>query len=111
MAVYTPNAWVILRLTIDGEVTDKVLGGWYGGYLYGDSWRLNSGITEVRDQDGFYEFVGYSGSVYRCDKQSERMSALMAQVVAGFRASATEDGNMSVEVIEVADLRVDGSSV
>ncbi len=103
MSEYAPDAWVIVRLTVDGEVIDKVLGGWYGGYLNGDSWRLNSGITEVRDLDDFYEFEGSSGSTYRCAKGTQRMSSLMAQVLSGFQDSL-KDTVHSIEVIDVADL-------
>jgi hypothetical protein len=48
----------------------KVLGGWSGGYLDGDSWRMNSGIVSVTEEDDYFLFHGYSGSVYKCHKES-----------------------------------------
>ena len=69
---YSPDNWVILKLKagkLDSGIY-KVLGGWSGGYLDGDSWRMNSGITEVKEDENYYYFYGYSGSCYRCGKQS-----------------------------------------
>jgi hypothetical protein len=48
----------------------RVFATWSGGYLDGDSWKLNSGITSVTEEDGHYLFAGSSGSVYRCAKHS-----------------------------------------
>jgi hypothetical protein len=62
----TPDKWVILKI-YDNY---KVYGTWAGGYLGNDRWRLNSGITKVEQDDDFYYFYGYSGSIYRCHKKS-----------------------------------------
>jgi len=77
MSQHTPDGWAIL----EQEQPDKrkeyfVFGSWSGSYLYGDSWRANSGIKNVEETDDSYLFHGYSGSVYRCSKHSEgRISA------------------------------------
>jgi hypothetical protein len=67
---YIPDKWLVVK--IEGEkfpLTYKVFACWYGGYLDGDSWKLNSGITKVTKEDGFYLFEGYSGSVYSCSEK------------------------------------------
>ena len=67
---YTPDSWVVLKVKA-GKGTFpfyKVLAGWSGGYLSGDSWRINSGITLVFDREDEVHFHGESGSVYRCQK-------------------------------------------
>ena len=57
-ADYTPDNWVVLKITNTKrsgntgygrteQVLYKVLAGWGGGYLDGDSWRMNSGINLV----------------------------------------------------------------
>jgi hypothetical protein len=69
MTEYTPDNWVIFKLKGD-DPHYRVLGGWSGGYLDGDSWRMNSGIIRVDDADGHWLFYGSSGSVYRCNKRS-----------------------------------------
>ncbi len=67
MTEYTPDNWVVLKITSSEEtLLYKVLGGWSGGYLDGDSWRMNSGITGVEKQAYLYGFYGSSGSVYWC---------------------------------------------
>tara|TARA_B110000977_G_C10853271_1_gene406646 strand:- start:360 stop:725 length:366 start_codon:yes stop_codon:yes gene_type:complete len=79
---YYPHNWVVIKITeetlnasntayIEGRAYYKVLAGWSGGYLQGDSWRLNSGINLVFEhEDDYYEFHGHSGSVYRCHKDT-----------------------------------------
>lgn len=62
--LYEPHNWVILDC---GNDIYKVFGTWSGGYLDSDAWKLNSGIVDVTvTDDGFFEFLGYSGSVYKC---------------------------------------------
>jgi len=49
MSEYNPDSWVIIKITVpDQKTIYKVLGGWSGGYLDGDSWQLNSGIAKVK---------------------------------------------------------------
>jgi hypothetical protein len=71
MSEYNPDNWVVLKVK-EGKGTFpfyEVLAGWSGGYLSGDSWRINSGVTEVKDAGDYYEFYGESGSCYRCHKE------------------------------------------
>lgn len=66
---YKPNKWLIVKLTATDTHTVhyRVFATWSGGYLDGDSWKLNSGITAVTvDADGYYHFTGSSGSAYVC---------------------------------------------
>ena len=67
-----PDNWVVLFLNGDSPHY-RILAGWSGGYLSGDSWRLNSGITRVEESDHSYSFYGSSGSCYVCGKQSYGM--------------------------------------
>jgi len=66
MSEYTPDRWVVLKIK-EGKGTFpfyKVLGGWSGSYIYGDSWRMNSGITSVFERENTVDFYGESGSMY-----------------------------------------------
>ncbi len=67
--MYVPDNWVIIKIKGD-DPHYRVLAGWSGGYLGGDSWKLNSGITEVEKDDDWFLFHGSSGSVYRCHKEA-----------------------------------------
>jgi len=73
--MHNPDSRVVLKIK-EGKGTFpfyKVLGGWSGGYLQGDSWRLNSGITKVKEDGDYYEFYGESGSCYRCHKEQYQL--------------------------------------
>ena len=66
---HVPDNWVVIFL--NGEDPHyRVLAGWSGGYTTGDSWRMNSGITKVEEDDRAYNFYGSSGSTYRCGKNA-----------------------------------------
>jgi len=67
MSEYCPDKWLVVKIEgKDVPLTYKVFACWYGGYLNGDSWKLNSGITKATKEDNCYSFEGYSGSVYKC---------------------------------------------
>ena len=77
MSEYTPHNWVVIKFTQQvksgntgygrtEKVFYKVLGGWSGGYLDGDAWRMNSGITRVEKDTDAWKFYGSSGSCYEC---------------------------------------------
>jgi hypothetical protein len=80
-----PDNWVILKIIAKSksksETFYKVLAGWSGGYLDGDSWRLNSGIEKVEKHGDYYHFIGYSGSIYKCNKNSECLSGITTGVL------------------------------
>jgi hypothetical protein len=88
MNEYTPDRWVVLRI----NDLYKVLAGWSGGYLHGDSWKLNSGITKVVEDGDYFLFHGYSGSVYRCHKQGYGLNMMTAQMLNTFEKHASEKG-------------------
>jgi len=77
---YHPNRWLILKM----PECYKVFGVWYGGYLTGDSWKLNSGITKVEKFDDHYLFHGYSGSIYNCHKNGWGSTVYGYSVIKGF---------------------------
>jgi hypothetical protein len=69
MSEYTPDKWVVVKITgKDYPPIHKVFASWYGGYLDGDSWKLNSGITSAWKEGSCYMFDGNSGSTYTCHK-------------------------------------------
>lgn len=84
MSEYTPDRWVVLKIVSEKQETYKVLAGWGGSYTHGASWKLNSGITEVKEDGDYFLFSGYSGSVYKCHKQGYGLTGLTAQVLESF---------------------------
>ena len=69
MFEYTCDNWVVIKMKGD-DPHYRLLVGTSGGYLDGDSWRMNSGITKLEESEGAYYFSGSSGSTYRCGKGS-----------------------------------------
>lgn len=67
----TPDSWSILKIDRAGEIVYKVFAGWAGGYLYGDSWKLNSGIQSYKENADSVDMNGYSGSCYHLPFASE----------------------------------------
>ena len=69
--MYNPHKWVIIKIEPpDQDVIYKVFATWYGGYTGADEWRLNSGVTEIKEDETHYYFHGASGSIYKCSKNS-----------------------------------------
>lgn len=100
MSEYNPDVWVMLKFTHGEQTTYKVLAGWYGGYLNGDSWKLNSGVTAVEvDADGYLCFSGYSGSVYRCHPNCYRMSGMTSSIYESFVKKVETGEGVNMELM------------
>lgn len=67
---YTPDNWIVFEFKHKDESVRKVLAGWSGSYTQGSSWKVNSGITHTTQDDNYFYFEGYSGSVYKCHKKN-----------------------------------------
>jgi hypothetical protein len=100
---YTPDRWVVLEVNNGTEIINKVFAGWYGGYLDGDSWQLNSGNVKEEEFETSWEFTGTSGSVYVCYKAAYGMSAYMGGILAGWLNAITEPA--SIKILESYDVK------
>jgi len=94
-----PDAWVIIEVNHNGEQFQKVLSGWSGSYLYGDSWRMSSPIKTMNidvEQD-YITVETDSGSVYNLRKEYQglRMSN------AGIWNQLKERFGDNVEIVEL----------
>ena len=67
--MYTPEEWALVKIG-GTDPHYRVFGSWRGGYLTGDSWRLNSGVVSVEEDGDYYLFHGHTGSVYSCHKEA-----------------------------------------
>ena len=107
MSTYTPDVWVVLEFEAPKfeKPMRKVFAGWYGGFAGSNSWKLNSGITEVRiDDEGHYEFDGYSGSTYHCHANNYHMSSLMQGVLANWLKEADLRSDISIRILELDEV-------
>lgn len=102
MSVYTPDAWVVIDITTPTDSVRKVLAGWFGGYLDGDSWKLSSGVTAVNEFPDRYEFINESGSIYVCYKTIQRLTGLTGSMLDSWRRKAAEANENSTDHITIA---------
>jgi hypothetical protein len=99
MTDYNPDQWVVLKIVAYNETHYRVFGTWRGGYLYGDSWRMNSGVTAVEELEDHYVFVGSSGSRYKCYKETYGAAMYSAGIIQSFIQDAEEE-NVEVEILD-----------
>lgn len=98
MSDYNPDTWCLVKVSSpDGKYHHRVFAMWYGGYLNGDSWKLNSGITGVTEQGDYFLFDGSSGSVYHCHKKGYGLSGYGLGVITSIIEKST---TVTIEVLE-----------
>ena len=93
MSEYRPDRWVVVKIVTAEEHLYKVFACWSG-----DSWKINSGITQAQLVNDSWEFDGYSGSVYSCYRSAYGTTAYGGSVLQGF---IKEIGSMggSIEIM------------
>jgi len=99
---YTPDSWVVLKIKPGKGAFPfyKVLAGWSGSYLHGDSWRLNSGINLVFDHEDEIHFYGHSGSNYICHKETYGLRTSTAGIFKQIQEIGNDlDGSAKVELM------------
>ena len=89
MSEYTPDKWVVIEITMEDTVVQRILSSWYGGWAGSDSWRLSSGITEVEELEDSYIIRNESGSVYTCYKGRYGMSSYAMGILESFKKQAS----------------------
>jgi hypothetical protein len=101
MSDYTPDRWVVVKITAPNVLLYKVFACWYGGYAGSDSWKMNSGITKVTFnlENYCYYFEGYSGSVYGCYKDSYGTNSYGGSVLNRFIEEAAKTGESTIEIL------------
>jgi len=100
MSEYYPDRWKIVKIT-GSDPHYRVFGYWYGGFTGGDSWKMNSGIVSVAEDEDAYTFKGHSGSEYRCHKDYYGTSAYGESVLQQY----TEANEGAFEVLhEMPDI-------
>jgi len=104
MSEYNPDRWEIIKLEDGDKIHYRVLGSWSGGYTTGNSWRLSSGLEEIKEDGDFYLMKNYSGSVYKCHKKMKGMNFPSAEVYADMQRQA-KDLDMKISKINVKKFR------
>lgn len=99
---YSPDRWKLLKFVKEDAIWFRVLGGWSGGYLDGDSWRLSSHVEEVKDAGDHYIVKNMSGSTYKCSKTGEGFNMISASTYAEILETAPKL-DMVVTEVDVKD--------
>lgn len=103
---YNPDVFVILKVFYQGDIMYRTLGGWYGGYLDGDSWRLSSPIVSVNmgaeytDSIPNLQIYNESGSVYNLGASIYKLSTTTFGVLNSLMESTAKQTNISVIMFE-----------
>lgn len=101
MSFNTPDRWVVVEFQeLENEPIRKVLAGWYGGYTGSDCWKLSSGITEIKEDEKYFEFLNASGSLYKCQKTAYGMSGIMSENYEYWVSFLKSEGTGSVKIVE-----------
>ena len=103
---YTPDRWVVIEFDAPHleQPLRKVFAGWYGGFTGSDSWQLNSGISSFTEDALQFEFVGVSGSVYRCQKRAYGCSHYMTTVLNRWLDASVERGDINIRVLNLDEI-------
>lgn len=62
MSEYYPDSFIMCKHTIEDETLIRMICGWSGGYVNGNSWRISSPIVEVDKEESCFHTEG--GSKY-----------------------------------------------
>ena len=100
--MYNPDYWQVVKISAP-EIKKpiyKLFATWVGGYIRGDEWRLNSGITNVLFEENCIIFEGSSGSRYVCinDQHAYRTSGYSGSVLGDYVVKAKER-EVTIEVL------------
>lgn len=109
MSVYEPDLWVVVKFSgadIPDGVMYKILAGWYGGFAGNDSWKINSGITKITENQDSYSVDGYSGSTYICHKQDERVNIYIQGIYDWLAESYKQFGKqLTMEIVPMSAVK------
>lgn len=96
---YRPDSWSVLEIKTEDQTIHKIIVGFVGGYLYGDSWRINSGIVSIEETDKLYIVHGVSKSVYLLSKHCEGVRGYAAIIAASLLTPSE-----GVKVVQMKDI-------
>ena len=95
----TPDSWVIVEVNDEGKRFQKILSGWSGGYLDGDSWRMSTQIKKMEIDIYSDKIIVYteSGSWYNLYKSYQGLQMSNA----GIYNELKENYGDKVEIIQL----------
>jgi len=100
--MYSPSAYRVILIDAPEGQLIKLFASWSGGYLDGDSYRINSGTDMIFGSDGHWFFQGFSGSIYKLRKDST--GHLNSYTCGVYNRILSQDGVREITVQEAIDI-------
>jgi len=104
MSTYYPDKWILLETSNGIETTYKVFAGWFGGFAGADSWKLSSGVTNVKKYENRYEFENFSGSTYVCLNAEEGLSSYMHRILDNFLEQIKDLPEYKMTIVDIKNI-------
>ncbi len=100
---YKPDSWELVHVIPKDTSADyyRILAGWSGSYMYGNSWKLSSGCEQVLDEGNSWRVPQSSGSVYILRKNSEHTSLAVTGVLQSIIQSNPET---KIEIVKMENI-------
>jgi len=96
---YYPDRWVLLKISRpDVDPIYKLFSTWFGGYCGSESWKINSGVKKITQDETCFFVEGYSESVYSCDKHTYGTNLYTSGVLSDMIENAAKSG-VTVEIL------------
>lgn len=101
--IYTPDNWQIIQINPKdtSEAHYRIIAGWSGSYMYGNSYKISSSVKSVDDLVYNWKTHCSSGSVYMLRKNSEHVSAATVGVLKEFMLA---NPDLLIEVKKMTDV-------
>jgi|SRR3990172_12574522 len=99
--MYEPHAYKLLLIEGEGQGIIRLFASWNSSYLGGESWRMNSGVTLIDEDDRYYYFHGYSGSCYKTSKLQGVLNSYASSVLESIVGQKDSTTPYKVEFITV----------
>lgn len=98
---YYPDKWLIIEINDrENAPLHKVFGTWSGSYLYGDSWRMNSGIVGVHSKGGHITIAGNSGSHYIVSDKNYGATVYGANIISDLIRKSESWDDCTIRVLD-----------
>jgi hypothetical protein len=104
-----PDSYRILLIDTPTGQLIKLFASWSGGYLDGDSYRLNSGTEVIIEEENNYFFYGFSGSIYKLSKFTQ--GSLTSYSAGIYNRILSQEGVREISVKEAIDILKAGEQV
>lgn len=94
-----PDSFVIIKIQTEHDIIYRLFSCWYGGYLDGDRWRLNSGITKIEKDGEHFIVYGNSSTVYKIHPdQYNKLTSYCSNVL---NEAINSQQNVKCEIINI----------